>query len=144
MNPPFISEPVLPMTAFNSTTSTALQGVRVLLVDDYPINLKMAQRCMQKWGMEVDVAENGAVAVERCSVGQYDLILMDLEMPVMDGYIATQIIRTFNVVVPILALTASAPFSNENRAFAVGMTDYVTKPFSPNELLQKLVQYSQK
>lgn len=122
--------------------SAILQGVRVLLVEDYLINVKMAQRFMHKWGIVVDAAENGQIAINKFQTGQYDLVLMDLEMPIMDGYTATEAIRGLNAVVPILALTASAPFSNEDRAYAVGMTDYVSKPFNPGELFEKIALYS--
>ena len=119
-----------------------LAGVRVLLVEDYPINVKMALRFMEPWGIETDVAGNGQVAIEKAISQVYDLILMDLEMPVMDGYMATEAIRHHHPTLPILALTASAPFSNQDRAFAVGMNDYIIKPIKPDELFQKIARYS--
>lgn len=119
-----------------------LVGVRVLIVEDYPINVKMALRYMDQWGVETDVAENGQEAVDKALTQAYDLILMDLDMPVMDGYAATEVIRHRHPTLPILALTASAPFNNQDRAFAVGMTDYVVKPVKPNELFQKIARYA--
>ncbi|MGF7216307.1 CheY-like chemotaxis protein [Spirosoma lacussanchae] len=121
-----------------------LAGIRLLLVDDYPINLKMAQRFMQKWGILVDTAENGQIAIDKFSAGTYDIVLMDLEMPVLDGYLATEAIRRLNPIVPVLALTGSAPFSNQDRAFAIGMNDYVTKPFNPDDLFEKIARYTQR
>jgi CheY-like chemotaxis protein len=67
---------------------------------------------------------------------------MDIQMPIMDGYTATQKIREKDANIPIIALTASANFNNQDKAFTVGMNDYVTKPFNPSELFQKIAKYS--
>ncbi|QJW88323.1 response regulator [Spirosoma taeanense] len=121
-----------------------LKGVRVLLVEDYPVNVKVALKFLHKWGLEVDTAENGLVGLTKFQTGNYDLILMDLQMPVMDGYTASQEIRKLSPTMPIIALTASATFSNKDRAIGVGINDYVTKPFNPKDLFHKIVKYSQR
>ncbi len=119
-----------------------LKGVKVLLVEDYPMNIKVATKFLERWQVNVEVAENGQLALEKYETGKYDLILMDIQMPVLDGYSATAQIREFDTDIPIIALTASATLNNPDRAFLVGMNDYVTKPFNPNELFQKIAKYS--
>lgn len=119
-----------------------LKGVKVLLVEDYPINIKVATKFLERWKIEIEIAENGLIATEKFERGRYDVILMDIQMPVMDGYTAAEKIRAMDADVPIIALTASATFTNQDRAFIVGMNDYVTKPFNPKELFQKIAKYS--
>jgi signal transduction histidine kinase len=121
-----------------------LKGLRVLLVEDYPVNVKVALKFLSRWGVAVDTAENGLVGFEKFQTAPYDLVLMDLQMPVMDGYTSSQKIRELNDTVPIIALTASATYSNKDRAIGVGINDYVTKPFNPNELFQKIARYCQR
>jgi signal transduction histidine kinase/BarA-like signal transduction histidine kinase len=130
-----------PLDSFDAET---LRGLRLLLVEDYPVNVKVALKFLDKWGVEVTTAENGLIGVEKCQNASYDLILMDLQMPVMDGYTASERIRSFNPTIPIIALTASATFSNKDRAAGVGITDYVTKPFNPKELFYKIARYCQR
>ncbi|MDI9875687.1 ATP-binding protein [Flectobacillus rivi] len=125
-----------------SINEVSLKGVKVLLVEDYPVNVKVASKFLTRWEIDFDVAENGLVAVEKYKNGNYDVILMDLLMPEMDGYTATLRIRELNPTIPIIALTASATLNNQDRAFEVGMNDYVTKPFNPKELFQKIGKYS--
>lgn len=119
-----------------------LKGVKVLLVEDYPINIKVATKFLERWQVELDVAENGLIATQKHEIGRYDIILMDIQMPIMDGYTAAEKIREIDKDIPIIALTASATFTNQDRAFTIGMTDYVTKPFNPKELFQKIAKYS--
>lgn len=119
-----------------------LKGVRILLVEDYAVNIKVASKFLEKWQITFEVAENGKIATEKYDVGKYDLILMDIQMPIMDGYTATENIRKIDGNVPIIALTASATMNNQDRAFTVGMNDYVTKPFNPQELFQKIAKYT--
>jgi len=119
-----------------------LKGVKVLLVEDYPMNIKVATKFLERWQIVIDVAENGQIALDKYEKGKYDLILMDIQMPVLDGYSATARIRETDTDTPIIALTASATLNNQDRAFLVGMNDYVTKPFNPNELFQKIAKYS--
>lgn len=122
--------------------NVSLEGVKLLLVDDYPVNVKMASKFLEKWRVTFDTAENGQIALDKFKENEYDLILMDLLMPEMDGYTAVEKIRETGSLVPIIALTASATLSNQDRAFSVGMNDYVTKPFNPKELHQKIAKYS--
>lgn len=121
-----------------------LKGVKVLLVEDYPVNIKVATKFLERWKINIDIAENGKIALEKFAIGKYDVILMDIQMPIMDGYTATAEIRKIDDNVPIIALTASATLNNQDRAFTVGMNDYITKPFNPKELFGKIAKFSVK
>ncbi|WP_026994579.1 ATP-binding protein [Flectobacillus major] len=129
-------------TQMESFNEVSLKGVKLLLVEDYPVNVKVASKFLSRWEIDFDVAENGLVAIEKYKSTKYEVILMDLLMPEMDGYTATQKIREMDKEIPIVALTASATLNNQDRAFEVGMNDYVTKPFNPKELFQKIARYS--
>ncbi len=118
-----------------------LKGTKVLLVEDYPINVKIATRFLEKWGMHYDTAPNGRVAVEKLAKNDYQIVLMDLLMPEMDGYTATENIRKFDKKTPIIALTASV-LNTQDRVYQVGMNGFVTKPFNPKELFQKINKYA--
>lgn len=123
----------------------SLEGYRVLLVEDNTMNVIVARQFLNKWKLAYEHAENGAEAVQRmCSGAHYDLILMDLQMPVMDGYEATLQIRSTHPHLPIIALTASAMLEIQERVYKVGMNDFVTKPFNPKELYQKIVKHLHK
>lgn len=117
-----------------------LEGKKVLLVEDNPMNVLVAQKFLKRWGMELEVAENGRIAVEKASANYYDIILMDLQMPVMDGYQASREIREMKNSVPIVALTASALLKVQHKVLKSGMNDYITKPFDPRELMKKLAK----
>ena len=118
-----------------------LKGLRVLLVEDNMINTKIAQKIMGQWDVIVDTAENGLVGLEKFKTNTYDVILMDLSMPVMDGYEATTAIREMDKLIPIIALTASASFGYLDRALQIGINEYIIKPFNPKELNMKLRKY---
>ncbi len=112
-----------------------LTGVKILLVEDVEFNVMVAKRMLKNWNAVVDLAENGAVAVEKVKSNQYDLILMDIQMPIMDGYTATSEIRKFNKDIPVIALTASVITTDiQSRAFETGMNGCITKPFNPTDL----------
>ncbi len=121
---------------------------RILIVEDNEINKIIAEKFLTKWGFEVDHAENGAVAVEKHQNENFDLILMDLEMPVMSGYEATLAIRkmsnTKKSSIPIIALTASAMLDIQKKIYSLGMNDFILKPFVPNELRKKLFIHLEK
>jgi signal transduction histidine kinase len=117
---------------------------KVLLVEDNEINILVASRFMQKWNLEVDVAINGQEAIRKLETHAYSLVLMDLEMPVMNGYQATKAIRASGknfADIPIIALTASALHEIEEEAYNCGMNDFISKPFDPNMLCLKLQAY---
>jgi PAS domain S-box-containing protein len=118
-------------------------GLRVLLVEDNDINRLYAKTILKKWKCLTDVAENGLVAVEKLKNNLYDVVLMDIQMPVMDGYEATQAIRKMNSpasTLPVIALTANATKIDVDRCLAAGMNDYLSKPFTPEDLYRKLFE----
>ncbi|MEM6735922.1 MAG: response regulator [Bacteroidota bacterium] len=123
------------------TESRVIGGKKILLVEDNQMNIIVAEKFLKKWRIEVDIAYNGAEAVAKAEHNIYDLILMDLQMPIMDGYQATILIRKFDQDTPIIALTASALLKVRQEVIAAGMNDYVTKPFDPAELKRKIANY---
>ena len=106
----------------------SLAGARVLLVEDGDTNRKLIGLVLQRAGAEVTMAENGQIGVELAMKHPFDLILMDMQMPVMDGYAATTLLRQQGVTVPIIALTAHAMKGDEDKCRAAGCSGYVTKP----------------
>lgn len=113
----------------------------VLLVEDNDINRLYAKSILKNWNCYTETAENGLVAIEKLKAGTFDVILMDVQMPVMDGYETTKAIRMMSGTVkdiPIIALTANATEADVERCLAAGMNDYLPKPFSPNDLYNKL------
>ena len=121
-------------------------GVRILLADDNPINIEIASMILTQEGFTVDVAENGQIAaemVEQSEKGYYSAILMDIQMPVMNGYDATRRIRASageNASIPIIAITANTFETDRQEAFEAGMNAHVAKPFNPDELLKTLAE----
>ncbi len=115
-----------------------LTGMKILLVEDNDINTFVVVRFLKNWDIAYDVAQNGAIAVELHHKNRYDLILMDLQMPVMDGYEATIAIRLKDKKTPIIALTANAFSDIKQKVLEVGMNDYITKPFDPDDLYKKI------
>lgn len=128
-------------TPENQSSARDFDDKKILLVEDNPINTIVTERFLDKWNLKYDLAQDGAEAVDKVKHSNYDLILMDLQMPKMDGREATQLIRQFNADVPIVALTASALFDNLEIALNAGMNDYLTKPFDPESLYQKLRKF---
>jgi len=126
----------------------SLKGTRLLIAEDNQINVILAKHFMKQWDVECDVAENGEIALMLVQTHDYDMVLMDLQMPEMDGYQTTTAIRNLGddkyKNLPIIALTASAMLDIQDMAFTVGMNDYVSKPFNPNELHRKIALYSGK
>ncbi|MBL4716652.1 MAG: PAS domain S-box protein [Bacteroidia bacterium] len=126
-----------------SESLLSLRSIKILLVEDNPINLLLAKKVLSGWNCTADAAENGKIAIEKLNTCDYDLILMDLQMPVMDGYEATKHIRnkmdpTKNKI-PIIAMTAHASADEVNKCLSIGMDDYISKPFIPQELNNKIV-----
>ncbi|MFL5349346.1 MAG: ATP-binding protein [Hyalangium sp.] len=124
----------------------SLKGVKILVAEDQPINVFVLSQFLNKWGVDFEVVENGRQAIEKIQQKPYDLVLMDLQMPVMDGHTATRTLRSLPDEryrhLPILALTASARLGLEERADFADFTDFVSKPFRPEDLFAKLVQHS--
>jgi CheY-like chemotaxis protein/HPt (histidine-containing phosphotransfer) domain-containing protein len=111
---------------------------RVLVVDDGAENRELLSLVLAEQGLWVDEAENGQVALDRVQAGSYDLILMDMQMPVLDGFRATAILRERGVTTPIVALTANAMKGFEQEVLQAGCTAYVTKPVDIDVLLERI------
>lgn len=119
-------------------SSSYFQGMEVLLVEDNDVNRLYASTILKKWGCICSEAENGEIALELLRKNNYDIVLMDVHMPVMDGLEATRIIRkSFTPPkndIPIIAFTANAIKGEKENYINLGMNDYISKPFIPNEL----------
>ena len=116
-----------------------LQGSRILLVEDNKVNQYLAHAMLKLWHAEVVISEDGLDAVERLKIESYDLVLMDLQMPVMDGFEATVHIREqLKLRLPIIGLSANALSDERERSLEAGMNDYMTKPFQPELLYEKI------
>ncbi|HSG23145.1 MAG TPA: response regulator, partial [Azonexus sp.] len=119
------------------------RGTRVLLVEDEPISREVAQILLEDAGLDVDVAENGRVALKLTELNDYALILMDMQMPEMGGIEATLAIRQLpgRQLTPIIALTANAFACEREHCLAAGMNDFIAKPVNPDSLFQILLKY---
>jgi CheY-like chemotaxis protein/two-component sensor histidine kinase len=122
-------------------TDNNLQGMNILIVDDNKMNLMIAGKFLKRWNAQVQEALNGQIAVDLVNHNAYDLIIMDLQMPVMDGFEATAVIKQSQPDLPIIALTADAMPETFEKALAAGMVDYLTKPFVPELLYSKLAKH---
>jgi len=121
----------------------AIQGARILLVEDNDLNQQVATEMLTDAGFIVDLADNGEIAVARLSAGDYDMVLMDMQMPVMDGVTATREIRKLTRLadLPVVAMTANARQGDRDRCMAAGMNDHVAKPIEPDELWTALLKW---
>lgn len=118
--------------------------VRILLVEDNVVNQLVALKVLEQAGYHTDLAENGSEAIEKTKAVPYSLILMDCQMPVMDGYQATAQIRQLdsdNAYVPIVAMTAHAMVGDREKCLAAGMNDYISKPVDPDHLMALIDHY---
>jgi len=118
----------------------------VLLVEDDIINQQVAMALLGKFGLTVELVENGQEAIDKLKTGHFSLVLMDCMMPVMDGYESTKIIRSgdagdINTAIPIIALTANAMEGSAEECIAAGMSDYIAKPIDPQLLVEKLEKW---
>jgi signal transduction histidine kinase/ActR/RegA family two-component response regulator len=115
-----------------------INETKILLAEDNHINQLLATTVLEQFGYHVSCAENGKKAVEMIEIEHFDIILMDLMMPEMDGYEATLMIREMGYTIPIIALTADVTSVDIEKCYNVGMNDYVTKPFDPDNLNKKI------
>ena len=119
---------------------TEIKDVKVLVVEDMPLNQLLMKTLLDDFGFDRDIAENGQVAIEKLKAKKYDIILMDLQMPIMNGFEATEYIRnTMKSKIPIIALTADVTTVDLDKCKAVGMNDYLAKPIDEKVLYSKIV-----
>jgi signal transduction histidine kinase/ligand-binding sensor domain-containing protein/CheY-like chemotaxis protein len=123
----------------------SFKNLKILLVEDNAINQLIASKFLYKWGAEINFAENGVIGVDKVKNKRFDIVLMDLQMPEMDGFEATRAIRSlegdYYKNLPILALTAAAMQEVRQQVERAGMNDYIAKPFNPNDLYNKIAKY---
>jgi PAS domain S-box-containing protein len=124
----------------NRTHRWQFAGQRVLVVDDGQENRELVRLVLEEVGLKVDEAENGQVAVDKVQLHSYSIVLMDMQMPVLDGYEATKTLRKLGCQLPIVALTAHAMAGFEAKILAVGCSAYLTKPIDIDRLLQHLAK----
>ncbi|WP_183906645.1 ATP-binding protein [Rufibacter immobilis] len=132
----------VPATA-QAQDPNSLKEARVLVVEDNEFNQMVVSQLLAGWQATAELAENGLVALEKLKDKAYDIILMDLHMPFMNGYDAMAEIRKLGLKIPIVALTATVGQEEKLRIAAVGANDYLAKPFSPQQLYQKLSKHLQ-
>jgi signal transduction histidine kinase/DNA-binding response OmpR family regulator len=136
-SPPVTADPA-------GVQSPAGGSARILLVEDNPVNRQLAQKLLTMAGYRVDTAENGQLALEALARATYDIVLMDCQMPVMDGYAATRKIRELQKAgrlpqqLPIVAMTANAMIGDREKCLAAGMDDYLTKPLDRALMLSRI------
>ncbi|MBK8256898.1 MAG: response regulator [Polyangiaceae bacterium] len=127
-NAPLLTRQILNGNHPDKPSAESYAGVKALVVDDNLINRKVASLHLQHLGCEVETAENGVEAIERIAAKAYDVVFMDVQMPVMDGLEATRELRKRGATVPVIAMTAHAMQGDRERCLASGMNGYVTKP----------------
>ncbi len=120
----------------------AYSGFKVLLVEDNPMNQKLASAILTGFGFGVNIAGNGHIALEMLTNAPYDFVLMDIQMPVLDGYKTAQKIRAdLKMDIPIIAMTAHVMASEREKCLSFGMNDYITKPFKERDLFNLISKY---
>ncbi len=120
-----------------------LNNLSILLVEDNIINVKFVQSLFSQHGLRVDIAENGKKGIEKLLNNNYDLVLMDIEMPEMNGYETTRYIREhLNSAIPIIAMTAHAMAGEREKCIKLGMNDYISKPINSEQLFKKMLTFA--
>jgi two-component system, sensor histidine kinase and response regulator len=138
--------PHAPALMTSSQEKPTFRGNKILLVEDNPVNQRIAQRTLEKLAAEVTIANNGAEALERIAATAFDAVLMDCQMPVMDGFTATQRIRAREQVqsgkrLPIIALTANVMSEDREKCIAAGMDAHLGKPIEPAQVIEALSRF---
>ena len=140
------NSPKQPLVTAYSARQLPQFNARVLVVEDNAVNQKVAQGLLKKFGIQVDIAANGQEALNTLENLPFDLVLMDCQMPVMDGYEATQKIRlpeskVLNQRIPIVAMTANSMQGDRDKCLSVGMDDFISKPVNPSKLQEVLKRW---
>ena len=134
-------------TKTESTTEPSdqeLQHIHILLAEDNVMNQLLAKKIFKKWNCSFDIADNGKIVIDKLLAKKYDIILMDMQMPYMDGYETTKHIRNKmslpQAQIPIIAMTAHALVGESDKCIALGMNDYISKPYNQQTLYEKIKQ----
>jgi PAS domain S-box-containing protein len=144
---PLVVTPETALVTRHTINEARRQGVRILLAEDNATNQQVALKILEKLGFRADAVADGRQAVEALRTGSYDIVLMDVQMPVMDGFEATRAIRSGaahvpNPRIPIIAMTAHAMKGDRERCLEEGMDDYVSKPIAPQALAEALGKWA--
>jgi CheY-like chemotaxis protein len=141
----------LPKSTLHKAVSNAnfrllpsLNDLKILVVDDNPINIKSMLRFLEIWGATYESCNDGMTAVKKIQAENFDLVLMDLEMPIMDGYTAINKLKTLGIEIPAIAFTAALFSDMEEKLAIAGFDGFILKPFKPEELHDKLYKYATK
>ncbi len=119
-----------------------LKNCKILLAEDNEINQEIVSGLLENSSIELDIAKNGKEAVEKFKKNRYTLILMDIQMPIMDGYEATKIIREIDKNIPIIAITANAMKEDIKKSAKYGMNSHINKPIEVKELYEIILRYT--
>jgi PAS domain S-box-containing protein len=138
--PEDVAAKMMEETTHEDIAGMNIQSTRVLVVEDIPLNQLLIKTLLNDFGCEQDVADNGKIAIQKLKEKEYDIVLMDLQMPVMNGFEATEYIRqNMHLDVPIIGLTADVTTTDLDRCLASGMNDYVSKPIDEKLLYNKIM-----
>ena len=128
-------------TVLNPTVSKKpLRNLSILITEDNALNVMIAKTILEDFGARVDVASNGKQALEKFDAAVHHIVLMDLNMPEMDGFEATKQLRSRGITVPVIALTATLPAEIADKINAAGFTDIIVKPFDPDGLCRTILK----
>jgi two-component system, sensor histidine kinase len=114
---------------------------RILVAEDNYINQKLMEKLIQSKGWECKLVGDGSEVVKELKSSSYDMVLMDISMPDMDGYTATHLIREFDTKIPVIGITANALTGFREKCIDSGMNDYISKPFRKEELFEMINRY---
>ena len=131
-------EKTAPVTRQHETVSNRLDGLKILLAEDTPDQALLIGFFLKDLGAKVETVENGADAVNRSLSNNFDLILMDMQMPILSGFDATQLLRRRGFTKPIVALTAQAMKEDQEKCLASGCTTHLAKPFTQENLIKTI------
>jgi len=143
---PVAAEEVAEKDVSAAKPAVSQRVLNILVVDDNIVNQKLASKILQKMGHQVDIVENGQLGVDSVAAGAYDIVFMDCQMPVMDGYAAVGAIRERETKanldrLPVVAMTANAMSGDREKCLAAGMDDYITKPFKPKDFKEAVATW---
>jgi PAS domain S-box-containing protein len=139
------SEPPVQPVEVKESKWPSLKGIKLLLAEDNNFNIMLMTQCLAKWEVEYEVVKNGRLAVEKTALHAYDIVLMDLQLPDLNGFDASRIIRARpGKYLPIVALSASYKQEVFERLASAGIDDFVSKPFDPTDLYNKITTYTRR
>ena len=131
------------LASISESVDSSKREVRVLVVEDNYINQFLARKFLQQNGFEVEIAENGQIGIDKLSSTKYDIVLMDIQMPVMDGYTATKWIRNkMGSQIPVIAMTANSLPGEREKCLRLGMSDYISKPYDQDTLVSVINRHT--